>query len=115
MSEIINFEPLHSITEGDTEYELDLISNLIADCEELMGEMIQAFEAQDLEKFGSLAHKFKGSLLYVAGEPMASYVASLDKEVRRENKFPSKEKFEQIQKDFNELKDALNDHMDGLE
>jgi len=115
MSGIMNLEPLHSITDGDTEYELDLISNLVADCDELMGELIQAFEAQDLEKFGSLAHKFKGSLLYVAGEPMASYVAALDKEARRENKFPSKETFEQIQKDFNELKDALNDYMDELE
>ena len=111
--EMLNLEPLKSITDGDPEWELELIEQLQEDCEELLAEMKESFH-KDIGAFGAAAHKFKGSILYVADDPMADLISELDKRARRDEKFPTEEEFSNLQSYFGTIKKSLVEYVASI-
>ena len=106
----LHLNALHSITDGDIEYELELIENLTSDCDELMQAMKSSFENEDAELFSEQIHKFKGGFLYLTGEPMSTLINDMDSNVRRSSTLPSVQDFEKLQNSFEVIKDLLEDH-----
>ena len=106
----LHLNALHSITDGDIEYELELIENLTSDCDELMQAMKTSFENENAELFSEQIHKFKGGILYLTGEPMSTLINDMDRNVRRNSKLPSFQDFEELQNNFEVIKDLLEDH-----
>ena len=107
---ILHLSALHSITDGDIAYELELIENLTSDCDELMHAMKISFENEDAEAFSDQIHKFKGGILYLTGEPMSSLVNEIDSNVRRNSRLPSYQDFKELQNNFEVIKDLLEDY-----
>jgi len=107
---ILHLSALHSITDGDIAYELELIENLTSDCDELMQAMKISFENEDAEAFSDQIHKFKGGILYLTGEPMSSLVNEIDSNVRRNSTLPSYQDFKELQNNFEVIKDLLEDY-----
>lgn len=107
---ILHLSALHSITDGDIAYELELIENLTSDCDGLMQAMKVSFENQDAEAFSDQIHKFKGGILYLTGEPMSSLVNEMDRNVRQNLILPSHNDFTKLQNNFEQIKDLLEDY-----
>ena len=106
----LHLSALHSITDGDIAYELELIENLTSDCDELVKAMKISFENQDAEAFSQQIHKFKGGILYLTGEPMSTFLNEMDRNVRRELTLPSYKDFKELQNNFKIIKDLLEDY-----
>ena len=101
---------LHSITEGDIGYEIELIENLTSDCDDLMKAMKISFDDKNIEAFAEQVHKFKGGILYLTGEPMASLLNDMDRNARRNLTLPNVQEFKKLQDNFEVIKDLLEDH-----
>lgn len=111
---LLHLSALHSITDGDIAYELELIENLTSDCDELMQAMKTSFKNEDAEAFSQQIHKFKGGILYLTGEPMSTFLNEMDRNVRRELTLPSYQDFKELQNNFEVIKDLLEDYKAGL-
>ena len=108
--DFLQLSALHSITDGDTEYELELIENLTSDCDVLMQAMKISFENENVEAFAEEVHKFKGGILYLTGEPMSSLLNDMDRNARRNFTLPNVQDFKNLQDNFEMIKDLLEDH-----
>ena len=107
---LLHLSALHSITDGDIAYELELIENLTSDCDELIQAMKTSFENEDSEAFSEQIHKFKGGILYLTGEPMSALVNEMDRNVRQNFILPSHNDFTKLQNNFERIKDLLEDY-----
>lgn len=108
--EILKLGSLRTISAGDTDYELELIENLTADCEHLMQQMQISLADSNSEHFAEQVHKFKGSSSYLTREPMFSMLDKMDREAHKQGLLPSLEEFQILQTCFEELKDLLEDY-----
>ena len=106
----LQLDALHSITEGDVGYEIELIENLTSDCDDLMKAMKISFDDKNIEAFAEHVHKFKGGILYLTGEPMTSLLNDMDRNARRNLTLPNVQDFEKLQDNFEVIKDLLEDH-----
>ena len=106
----LHLSALHSITDGDIAYELELIENLTSDFDELMQAMKTSFENEDSEAFSEQIHKFKGGILYLTGEPMSTFINEMDRNVRRNSTLPPYQDFAELQNKFELIKDLLEDY-----
>lgn len=82
----INFERLQSISEGDKEFEQELLQAYVDDSRECLAQIKAAIADSDWEKLIALTHQLKGASGNVGAERMEQLCAEMEQHSRaREN------------------------------
>lgn len=107
---LLQLNSLKSISDGDIEYELELIDNLTADCDLSMEIMVSSYHSRDVPAFSEHVHKFKGSIVYLTKEPVIGILSKMDRDAHQKSTLPTPEDFKRLQVYFEEIKDLLEDY-----
>lgn len=107
---LLQLNSLKSISDGDINYELELIDNLTAECDLSMEAMNTSYENGDVSIFAEHVHKFKGSMVYLTKEPMIGMLSKMDRDAHQKSILPTLEEFRRLQVYFEEIKDLLEDY-----
>lgn len=79
---VIDWEHLHQISDGNLEFERELLKTFAADTQVRLTEMVVAIAHQDLLKLEYAAHHIKGTTANLGLTRMYAIASKLEKQVR---------------------------------
>lgn len=98
---------LDEIGMGDPVFTSELIDVMLEDGLIRVQRLREAYEADQLEDVGRLAHSLKGAALNIGALPLAALCASVDDSVRKLKETIGRDRVEDIEREFNEVAQAL--------
>ncbi len=80
----LDWEHLHEISDGDTDFEIELLQMFVEDAQTHIDEVKEAVEQNDWQKLGREAHHLKGASANVGAIPMQLAAQKLEERVHQQ-------------------------------
>jgi HPt (histidine-containing phosphotransfer) domain-containing protein len=78
----VDFEELRALTDGDAEFERELVDVFVASGDRALAAIVAALAADDLDAVRSQAHALKGASSNLRAKPLAATAARLEAAAR---------------------------------
>ena len=78
MPNSVDLDALRKVTEGDAEFEKDLIDTFIASGDQSLADILAALELDDFATIGERAHSLKGSSASIFADGVRNVAAALE-------------------------------------
>ncbi|HEY9695193.1 MAG TPA: Hpt domain-containing protein [Oculatellaceae cyanobacterium] len=80
----LDWEHLHEISDGDADFEIELLQMFVEDAQTHIDEVKEAVEQNDWQKLGREAHHLKGASANVGAKPMQLAAEKLEQMVHQQ-------------------------------
>ncbi len=107
---LIDMKELMEIMDDDNELIKECFDDFLADYSGILEDIKGAVDAGDASLLNSKAHKLKGSLRYLAAEPVAEIAYELEVKGQNNNLEGAEEAFLNLKHKCNQLKEIMSNY-----
>lgn len=107
----INLERIREISEGDLEFERDLITLFISDTKKYFERINDAFELKDLDELKAKSHSLKGSFANMGLKKLASLAAEMEDSAKAGDIKEAAKIFDQMKAEFEYVEKCLKEYI----
>jgi HPt (histidine-containing phosphotransfer) domain-containing protein len=104
----LNWEHLHEISDGDPEFEMELLQMFVEDAQLHVDAVKEALDNHDFQKLGREAHHLKGASANVGATPMQLAAQELEQKVHQQQLEGSNNLVAQLETFINSIQAYLN-------
>ena len=106
---VLDWQHLCSITDGDTEFEMEILGDYLLESAKQLDAMMDASAANDLESVRILSHTLKGSSRTIGACRLGFLGEILETQAKNGSLENSTELFEMVAEGINDLKQAYEE------
>jgi histidine phosphotransfer protein HptB len=106
----INLEHLRQLSEGDTEFELELLQVFVEDTQSHLDAAISAIAANDYKTLEREVHQIKGASGNVGAEAMQALASILERQAQKEELINSRDAITQLEQYLSQVKTFMTSY-----